>query len=399
MEGRAWTHAEGPYRLFEQSVAWLRRYRVLLPGVSVLVRLVAKVRESAAERMYRTLAEAAVGADRELPNRLAGLLQVAEGQRFSELERLRRVPTRTSGRAMGRALDRVGDALAVGAGAAQVRAVPANRLAVLARYGLTAKAPALRDLAEPRRTATLLAAARQLEATAVDDALDLFDVLMATRLISAARRVSATGRLAAMPRLERASATLADATRALLELLAAAGEMGRVDVAAAWVAVEQVTGRDQVLAALGVVAELVPDDGAGDAAMRQTLAGKYGVVRPFVELLADTLPLRASTAGAGLLREVRRLPELVRRRTSQKPLAPGRSPPTWCRGCGTAPYTPTGRCRPALWTATPTCCASSSSCTGRCAAATCSPPRRCAGPTPVRSCSTAPTGRRSARKC
>jgi hypothetical protein len=36
--GRAWTHAEGPVALFNHAVAWLRRHRVLLPGVSVLAR-------------------------------------------------------------------------------------------------------------------------------------------------------------------------------------------------------------------------------------------------------------------------------------------------------------------------------------------------------------------------
>jgi hypothetical protein len=87
---------------------------------------------------------------------------------------------------------------------------PANRLAALARYGLAAKAPALRDLAEPRKTATLLATVRHLEAAAVDDALDLFGVLMAARLISTARRASAAERLAAMLRLERASVTAAN---------------------------------------------------------------------------------------------------------------------------------------------------------------------------------------------
>ncbi|MFI7153456.1 Tn3 family transposase [Nonomuraea sp. NPDC050022] len=39
LHGRAWTHAEGPVALFEQSVAWLRRHRVLLPGVTVLEHL------------------------------------------------------------------------------------------------------------------------------------------------------------------------------------------------------------------------------------------------------------------------------------------------------------------------------------------------------------------------
>jgi hypothetical protein len=70
------------------------------------------------------------------------------------------------------ALDRVSEVLALGARSARVTAVPANRLAALARYGLTAKAPALRDLAGSRRTATLLATARHLGAAAVGDALD-----------------------------------------------------------------------------------------------------------------------------------------------------------------------------------------------------------------------------------
>lgn len=40
LHGRAWTHAEGPVALFNQAVGWLRRHRVLLPGVSVLARQV-----------------------------------------------------------------------------------------------------------------------------------------------------------------------------------------------------------------------------------------------------------------------------------------------------------------------------------------------------------------------
>ncbi|APU15075.1 MULTISPECIES: DUF4158 domain-containing protein [Actinoalloteichus] len=44
LHGRAWTHAEGPVALFNQAVGWLRRHRVLLPGVSVLARKVSEVR-------------------------------------------------------------------------------------------------------------------------------------------------------------------------------------------------------------------------------------------------------------------------------------------------------------------------------------------------------------------
>ena len=78
---------------------------------------------------------------------------------------------------------------------------------------------------------TLLAMTRHLDAAAIDDALDLFALLMATRLINPARAGSNTERLASLPRLERASRTLALAHRALLAALdgADAKDLGRDD--------------------------------------------------------------------------------------------------------------------------------------------------------------------------
>ncbi|SCK34300.1 hypothetical protein YUYDRAFT_04037 [Streptomyces sp. ScaeMP-e48] len=68
--------------------------------------------------------------------------------------------------------------------------VPPNRLAALARYGLGSKAASLERAEEPKRTAMLTAVMRHLEAKAIDEALDLFQVLMATRLISTAKRAA-----------------------------------------------------------------------------------------------------------------------------------------------------------------------------------------------------------------
>jgi hypothetical protein len=56
-----------------------------------------------------------------------------------------------------------------------------------------------------------------------------------------------------------------------------------------------------VLGAAAVVEELVPDDAAEDAAMREALTARYGVVRPFLKLLAEALPLDAAPAGEKLL--------------------------------------------------------------------------------------------------
>jgi hypothetical protein len=102
----------------------------------------------------------------------------------------------------------------VGARAVDVSGVPASRLAVLAGYGMTAKASAWRDLAEaPPRTATLVAALQRPDRSAVDDALDLFVVLMTSRLLARAKRESQR----ALPRFTRGSAKLAAAIQVLLE--------------------------------------------------------------------------------------------------------------------------------------------------------------------------------------
>jgi Domain of unknown function (DUF4158) len=86
---RAWTRTEGPRALFDQSVAWLRERKILLPGPSVLARLVSEVRTAESDRLHGVMASAAAQADAGLPGRLVGLLDVPDGSRVSEMERLR----------------------------------------------------------------------------------------------------------------------------------------------------------------------------------------------------------------------------------------------------------------------------------------------------------------------
>ncbi|MEV4166429.1 DUF4158 domain-containing protein [Nonomuraea dietziae] len=81
LHGRAWIHAEGPVALFDHAVGWLRRHRVLLPGVQVLARQVSEVRAAAERRLHATVASAVRRADPALSAELVALLQVPEGGR------------------------------------------------------------------------------------------------------------------------------------------------------------------------------------------------------------------------------------------------------------------------------------------------------------------------------
>jgi hypothetical protein len=75
-----------------------------------------------------------------------------------------------------------------GHGLVDVSAIPPRRLAELSRYGVDGKATLLKRHGDSRRLAALLATAVYLTSRAVDDALDLLDVLIATKLLARAER-------------------------------------------------------------------------------------------------------------------------------------------------------------------------------------------------------------------
>ena len=172
---RASLSAEGPSVLFDHATRWLVEQKILLPGVTTLARLVARIRERAAARLWRTLSEIP-GTEQRI--QLQSLLSVPEDARLSTLDRLRRAPTRVSGHGMVEALRRLEEVRALGVGDLDLRGIPTGRLAALARYGYSVRAQAISRMREDRRIATLLAVARDLEVRATDDALDLFNVLV-----------------------------------------------------------------------------------------------------------------------------------------------------------------------------------------------------------------------------
>lgn len=133
---RSWTHGEGLTTLFGHAVAWLRREKILLPGVSVLARLVAATRDQATGRLNAGFAAAAGSADPRLPGVLRSLLSIDQGDRARRLELLRTGPTRVSGPELEKTLHRAAVVRSFGAGVVDLSMVPPARVRSLARYGL-----------------------------------------------------------------------------------------------------------------------------------------------------------------------------------------------------------------------------------------------------------------------
>lgn len=289
---RAWIGAERPSTLFDRATEWLVERKVVLPGINILVRLIAAVRDRANARLWRTLGGLA---DDAMRSKLEMLLQTLQGRRRSNLERLRRSPATPNVDGLVAALQRLDEIQALGAGDIDLTHVPPSRLRVLSRYANAASTSRIARMPTRRRLATLVAFASQLTTTARDDVLDIFDVVVGELL----QRVKATGaseRYKTLPQLDAAALLLRDACLVLLQ--------AEDDVADVRKAVFGSVSRARILTATDTVAKLArpQDDDYYDL-----LLTRYSHVRRFVPKMFETLSFRGKRVATPVIQAIEHL--------------------------------------------------------------------------------------------
>ena len=208
-----WTGTDRPSTLFDRAVAWLQSAKVILPGISVLERAVARVRARAHAYLHRRLTETLTAGQRE---RLDRLVTVPANERQSPLDRLRDGPFMQSGPEISRAIGRLTEIRSLAEGLPELDRVPPGKAAALARFASAARAQAVSRLPDDRRASTLVAFIRTLEASASDDVIDLFDAV-STTMFARAQAVSRDARMRSLRDLDAAALKLRAVGSVLLD--------------------------------------------------------------------------------------------------------------------------------------------------------------------------------------
>ena len=290
---RAWVGTERPSVLFDLATAWLLYKKVLLPGVTTLTRLISSIRERVAERLWQRLGAVVTPEQR---TDLEGLLARAGTSRISNLERLRRAPSRASAPVLVQALARLAEVRQLDVGPLDLGNVPASRIKALAHYAVTTKAQNIANLTEQRRTATLVSFARLLAVTAQDDSLDVLDMLIRDLLA----RSASSGRKARLR-------TLRDLDAAALSL----AEISERVITPEWTD-EQVRTfltekQTKITEAVTTIYELARP---ADDNYYQEIVARYPAVRRFFPALLRTIKFASNAAGKPVLKALTFLKDL-----------------------------------------------------------------------------------------
>ena len=280
-----WTGTEQPGVLFDRATTWMLAHKVLLPGCTVLERFVARLRNRVAERLWKRLGKGITEAQRI---RLEDLLTVPPQSRSSWLDKLRKGPTRVSGRSLVQAIKRLQTVRDLDI-ALPTTGVPSSRLASLARFAGTAKATSISRLPPARRLATLVAFIHCLEATALDDVIEVLDALL-HGFFTAAAKADKKARLRSLKDLDQAATVLAVACRTLLDLEIADSDLRN--------AVLNLTPNELLSQALTSVESLVrpPDD-----VYYSELDAGYRAVRIYLPTLLQHIRFGSSPAGKSVV--------------------------------------------------------------------------------------------------
>lgn len=281
--------------MFDFATAWLLQHKVLLPAASTLTRIIGEIRERANRRLWRKLASLP---DSWQTAQLTGLLEIPEGQRVSVMEQLRKGPVTVSGPSFTEALERYNRLRNLELSRLNFSKLPAIQLCNLARHAGMASARYITRMPEAWRLAVLTAFVKAQEISALNEAVDVLDML----ILDIAREAKKTGqkkRLRTLKDLDRAALLLARACALLLD--------ENVDESALRKTIFKNVPVARIAESVDKVNELARPHNTN---FQDEMVEQYGRVKRFLPALLHDLHFRAVPDGEHILAAIHYLAEL-----------------------------------------------------------------------------------------
>ncbi|MDR3440570.1 Tn3 family transposase [Telmatospirillum sp.] len=280
------TNERSPIRLAELLIQESRSRRILLPQPAVLDLIVRRARVRAERIMIQALTS---GLDDTRRAALDRLMEPMVDKSISMLAWLRTTSASPSSRNMAEMMERLEAIRRIGIARAVAKLVTAGTLTRLADEGLRMTVQHLRELAAPRRHATLTAVAVQLETSLIDSILRMFDKLMGT-LSRRAERKTADRALQSVREAHGQLMSLAKACRVLIS----ACEQG----ADPKTAIEKETGWGNFVKSVALAEDLARPETTDP---RTELIARYASVRSFAPVLLSGMSFQGVPACRALL--------------------------------------------------------------------------------------------------
>lgn len=211
---RAWVSAERPSVLFDLATAKCIENKILLPGVTVMERLIAQIRDRANTRLWRKLANLPNHPQREMLENL--LLSDSTTNKKSNLDVLRKPPVRITVTGLLKAIERYEKFCEIGSIEWSTAGIPMGRILALARYASMARAQTIERMNDERRIATLVSFIIVFTIRAKDDVIEIMGILFSD-LFRKANNKGTQKRLRTIKDLDAAARKLKDICTLLLD--------------------------------------------------------------------------------------------------------------------------------------------------------------------------------------
>lgn len=272
--------------MFDFASSWLAHNKVLLPGVSTLSRLITEIRERTLNRLYRRLFSIPTAQQRV---KLEALLCLPEGTRISLFESYRKGPVSISAPSFNAAVDRYSELKAFGLQKFDFHNIPLSRFKSLARHAGVISMYSIARMTYEKRIAVLVAFVKAFEIIALDDALDILDLLIGD-VATKAKRIGQKKRLRSLADLDKSALALADACALILNDKTTDNQLRQ--------AIFFRISKDQLAKNIATVNDLARPS---DDKFQDEMIEQYGRIRQFLPRLLKEIPFKAAPAGESIL--------------------------------------------------------------------------------------------------